>query len=76
VAIPGNEYVTSDIRSVATAVLAVSKSEIIQHTDFKTLSKIRFFVTPSGGMCLLMPFTLLALHLGYILYQPQYESEK
>lgn len=42
-ALPGNKYVTSDIRSVATAVLAVSKSEIIQHTDFKALSKRRFF---------------------------------
>jgi hypothetical protein len=66
VALPDNEYVTSDIRSVDNAVLAVSMSEIIQYTDFKALSKIRFFATPSGGMCLLVSFTLLALHLGYI----------
>ena len=52
-ALPDSKYVTSDIRSVATAVLAVSKSEIIQHT-FKALPKIRFFATPSSGMCLKM----------------------
>jgi len=76
VALPDNKHVISDIRSVATAVLAVSTSEIIQHKDLRPYLKKDFFATPSGDMCLMMSFTLRTLHLGYILHQPKYESQK
>jgi hypothetical protein len=42
---------------------------------FKAPPKIRFFATLSSGVCLLIS-TLLTLQLGYMLYEPQYGSQK